>query len=279
VRRSGSGFFARAAGVKVFDISARAAAVAKPTVQINPGRPIAIFAYAHNGTDPCGDPNGITITGNPQTSIDAVLSNGSVTMNTTGNVGWAGYGPPPQNCPRAGTNQANASTWAQQPSAIDWPRKFDRTAVCTGHDSAAAVTLSSPADGIYCSSVKITLTHMSGSHNITLVAPIVDFPNGSGNNNYVLAPYNIGLDSANKDLVIWQYGDGQALTVGGNNSNVNGVVWNQFGSLAYQGNSGVTGFYEAQSISVTGNSYVMHGSGPPEGGSTTITGATASLDE
>lgn len=49
--------------------------------------------------------------------------------------------------------------------------------------------------------------------------------------------------------------------------------------MSYSGNLGVTGFYEAQNVSVVGNSYTMTGSGPPEGGSTTITGATALLTE
>jgi len=278
--KSVGGFLASAAGLKQrFDVSARAVARAKPTVVTSPGTPLAIFAYAHDGTDPCASPNGITIDGNPQTAIDAVLSNGGVTMNTKGLVGWVGYGSAPGNCPRAGSNQTNASTWEQQASPVDWPRKFDRAAVCTGHDSNTPVALDNPVAGIYCSTVRITLTHLSGNYNLTLVAPVIDIPNGQGNNNFVLSAYNAGLDAASKDLVIWQSGNGQALAIGGNNSAINGVVWNENGSLTYAGNSGVTGFYEAQSISVTGNSYVMHGSGPPQGGSTHVTGATADLAE
>jgi Putative Flp pilus-assembly TadE/G-like len=279
LKKSVPGVFTSAAGIQDrFDVSARAVAVAKPTVTQTPGTAIAIFAYAHNGTDPCSSPNGITVNGNPQTSIDAVLSNGGVTMNTTGTVGWAGYGPPPNNCPKAGTNQGNA-TWAQQSSVIDWPWKFDRTAVCTGHDSNSQVTLNNPAAGIYCSTVGISVTHLNGSYSLTLVAPVIDIPQGQGNNNFVLSAFNSGLDSANKDLVLWQYGNNQPLTIGGNNSAVAGVVWNENGALTYQGNSGVTGFYEAQSVTVTGNSYTMIGSGPAVGGTSQITGATATLSE
>ena len=62
------------------------------------GNPTAIFAYTHNGTDACAG-HGITINGNPQTSVDAVVSNGSVTMNAGGLLGFAAYGPPALNCP------------------------------------------------------------------------------------------------------------------------------------------------------------------------------------
>jgi hypothetical protein len=286
LRKAAFSIFAGAAGITGrFNVTARAVAKAKPTVIQTPGTAIAIFAYAHNGTDPCNGsdanhvPYGITIEGNPQDSIDAVLSNGSVTMNSKGSLGWAGYGPPPQNCARAGSRQGNAANWAKQISVIDWPRKFDRAAVCAGHDSASAVSLSSPADGIYCSTVSITVTHLGGSHALTLVAPTVNIPPGSGNNNFVLTPYNAGLDAANKDLVLWQYGNGQSFEMNGNNSAFNGVVWIQNGSLTYDGNSGVTGFYEAQNVWVPGNSYTMVGSGPAEGGITQIVGATATLSE
>ena len=89
------------------------------------------------------------------------------------------------------------------------------------------MSLDSPADGIYCSTVGITVTHLGGIHALTLVAPIVNIPPGSGNNNFVLTPYNAGLDAANKDLVLWQYGSGRSFEMNGNNSAFNGVVWIQ----------------------------------------------------
>jgi hypothetical protein len=64
-----------------------------------------------------------------------------------------------------------------------------------------------------------------------------------------------------------------------NNSAVNGVIWIENGTFNYTGNSGSTGFYEAQHVTVTGNSYTMIGSGPPSPGTTIIVGATPALDE
>lgn len=167
---------------------------------------------------------------------------------------------------------------ARENALNDWPRKFDRAAVCAGHDSNVARTLADPADGIYCSTVGITATSLGGgkTYNITLVAPTFTIPNSS--NHFTLAPYNVGLDAANQDLVMWQCGAGADLAFDHNDSAVNGVIWIENGNLTYVGNSGATGFYEAQSVSITGNSYVMHGSGPAQGGSTVITGVSLSLD-
>ena len=161
-----------------------------------PGTPIAIFAFTHCGTsvstgvwtvdgtkcDPCG--NGITVTGNPQTSIDAVLSNGTVNANSTGvqiqglyAIGWAGYGAPPRSCAKAGNHQANVGVWAQQAAAVQWPRLFDRASICTGHDHQGTLSLNSPADGVYCSDTAINVTGLGGgnTYNLTLVAPIVGY--------------------------------------------------------------------------------------------------------
>ena len=64
------------------------------------------------------------------------------------------------------------------------------------------------------------------TYNITLVAPTITIPN-SGllaviSNHFTLAPCNAGLDAANKDLVMWQYGAGADLAFDHNNSAVDG---------------------------------------------------------
>jgi type II secretory pathway pseudopilin PulG len=257
-----------------FYVSARA--VGSTRAIMTPGKALSIFAYAHHGADPCGSPYGVTVNGNPQTSIDGVLSNGTVTMNTTGAVVDAGYGPPPKNCPKSGSNQSNAATWYHEPALLDWPRTFDRAAICSGHDSAAQRNLDNPADGIYCSTVGIKLTGIGSgkTYHLTLVAPVVTIPGTS--NHFALFPDNADLDASNQDLIIWQYGAGQDLSFNHNNSSVNGVIWIENGNLNYVGNSGATGFYEAQNVTIDGNSYVMHGTGR---GPDLFAGATVGLAE
>ncbi|MFL6007778.1 MAG: pilus assembly protein TadG-related protein [Gaiellaceae bacterium] len=280
--------FAKIAAFKdIVDVSARAVAATHPVTTTKtttiPGQGLALFAYTHNGTDPCASPFGIVVNGNPQTSIDGVLSNGSVTANSSGTVTYAGFGPPTANCAKAGTRQSGVGTWEQLKALRDWPMTFDRAAVCAGHDSATARTLNNPAQGIYCSSVGIIVNGLGGgrSYNITLVAPVVTIPTTA--NNFTLNPDNADLDAANKNLSLWQYGAGQNFTFNHNNAAVNGVMWIQNGNLDYTGNSGATGFYEAQNIAVTGNSYVMRGNGPVVGEKTVtetnVVGATYGLGE
>jgi hypothetical protein len=245
-------------------------------------QPIALFAYTHQGTDACSTSAGIVITGNPSTAIDSVESNGNVNLGVSstnkfqGTLGWAGYGPPTKNCALNTTYSTGSVTTPQRLSAIqDWPRTFDRTAICTGHDSSSARALSDPADGIYCSTVSVTLTNLGGTsttkaHNLTIVAPIVIIP--STENHFALSPYL--TTGPNHDLTLWQYGSNVDFDFSHQNSLINGVVWIQNGDLTFTGNSGTTGFYEAQNISVLGNSYVMHGQGPNVGGTTSTTTTT-----
>jgi hypothetical protein len=257
------------------DASARA--VGSTHAILSPAMPLAIFAYTHNGADLCGSPYGITVNGNPQTSIDAVLSNGTVTMNSSGSVGYAGYGPPPRSCAKAGAKQGNVATWDHRAALQDWPRTFNRAAICAGHDSNVQRNLDNPADGIYCSNVGIKLTGLGGgnTYHLTLVAPAITIP--SNVNHFTLAPDNVDLDASNKDLALWQYGAAQDFSFDHNNSDINGVIWIENGNLAYTGNSGTTGFYEAQNVSIDGNSYLMHGSGPSVPG--VIVGSRVGLDE
>jgi hypothetical protein len=241
--------------------------------------PLSLFAYTHLGTDACSTSAGIVITGNSSTSIDGVESNGNVNLGVSSNnkfqgtVGWAGYGPPAKNCPLNTTNSTGSvSSSTRLPAIQDWPRTFDRTAICTGHDSALPRVLVDPADGIYCSSVSITLNTLGGgsttkSHNLTIVAPIITIP--SNENRFALNPYI--TSGPNHDLTLWQYGNNVDFVFNHNNALVNGVIWIQNGDLTFTGNSGTTGFYEAQNVFVTGNSYAMHGQGPNVGGTPTTT--------
>jgi hypothetical protein len=278
-----SGVFTNVVGLgKTFSTSARAVGSAGPRTQFvpgttststrmgttiagttstststttTPGNPTAIFAYTHNGTDACAG-HGITINGNPQTSVDAVVSNGTVTMNATGTLGYAAYGPPALNCPL--TRNAGTVTSSNRNTSVQgWPVTYNRASICAGHDSAAARTLDAPADGVYCStnSAGITLTGLGGGnmYNLTVIAPKITIDNTE--NHFTLAPFTQGL-------TLWQNGANVDLAFDHNNSGVNGTIWVENGDLTYNGNSGTTGFYEAQNITLNGNSYVMHGSGP-----------------
>jgi hypothetical protein len=141
--------------------------------------------------------------------------------------------------------------------------------------------LNNPVDGVYCSSVRIDVTGLRrGDNHLTLVAPVINIPNTL--NNSILSSYLTDPSDPNRDLVLWQNGLNQNFVFDHNNPNVNGVIWIENGDLTFAGNRGTTGFYEAQNVTISGNSYVMHGSGPTVGGtpgSTEVTGRTIGLDE
>src|SRR5262249_46241420 len=128
------------------------------------GTPRAIFA--NNRT--CGPGLGVVIDSNPNSSIDAVESNGSVSAPSSNKgVIKAAYLPTTsggcfsdQSAPGPPTDgYLNTYTLAPQP----WPVTFDRPTVCAGHDntSGTVLKLSNPANGIYCSTTGIEVTKMT----------------------------------------------------------------------------------------------------------------------
>jgi Putative Flp pilus-assembly TadE/G-like len=262
-------------GTTVYNSSTSSSTVTTTTASA----PLALFAYTHGGADPCTG-TGVTVTGNPQTKIGAVVSNGPVHLglsssNTfTGLVGYAGYGPPTKNCSltKFGTGVVTASEHIAAP--LPWQRTFNRSAICTGNDSSALRTLNDPADGIYCSTVGINVTGLRATSRVTFVAPYVTIASTINAIGLSTAPALSSPLNPNHDLVVWQYGAGQNFTFDHQNSHVDGVIWIENGDLSFVGNSGATGFYQAQNVSVVGNSYVMAGSGPIAGTSTTTVSST-----
>jgi hypothetical protein len=240
------------------------------------GTPRAIFA---NDTT-CGPTKGIVYNSNPNSSIDAVESNGSINLPSSNKgVLSAGYLPGGSSAPSGCLSDqsqpgppTNGLLNTYSLPAQSWPVTYDRPTVCTGHDSNKAVVLKNPADGIYCSTVSIEVTAFSGKNpTLTLVAPQITIDNTV--NNFTLHGYY--KNAAGYALSVWQTTNGQDSTTGptfvfnNNNAGIADVLWVQNGDLDYVGNSGVTGFYEAQNVTIgglNGNSYVMHGSGPPIGG-------------
>jgi len=204
------------------------------------------------------------------------VSNGSVHAGTAtedfkGVLGYAAYGPPTKNCSLTKVGSGSITSSERLTATRPWPRTFDRAAICAGHDSNTLRTLNNPADGIYCSTVRINVTGLGPVSRVTLVAPVVDIPNTINNVELSTAPALSTPTDPNYDLVIWQYGANQNFTFNHNNSSIDGGVWIENGDLSYVGNSGSTGCYQAQNITIVGNSYVMHGTCPAVGGTTSST--------
>lgn len=279
-----STFFAGSLGFgSLFQASSHAAADATAITQTTPGLAQALFAKDST----CGPNKGIVVSGNPRSEINAVNSNGSVNMNGKGTIDNAFDGPTTAN---GGANpacnvtvtQGSVDNQSRNAAIQDWPETFDRTAICNqpGAHNATGVDLAVTSNGIWCSDTSVTLDK-NHTWCVTIIAPVVNVSAGGGIHLY---PYQGSSqpcppmgNTQSAGLTIWQTQGDFAFTP--NNSDVNGVIWVPNGRLTYGGNSGTTGFYEAQDISITGNSYTMVGTGPPIGGTTITTGTAVSMTE
>jgi hypothetical protein len=272
------------------------------STSVSGGTPRALFA----NNPICGPNNGIVFDSNPGSNIDAVESNGSVNLPSSNKgVITAAYLPTGKTVtiPPCFNDQSSAGGVqnAYALAATTWPATFDRAAICAqatiNSTNGKDLSVVNPADGgIYCSTTSITLTGISGRHDgnactrpcggvvITLVAPLITIPNTEN---------HFDLDAAYHDpsngfgLTLWQTTSGgttgtdtsgQTFVFNNNNSSINDVLWIQNGDLEFPGNSGSTGFYEAQNIRIggkNGNSYQMRGAGPPIG-QTTVYSTTTS---
>jgi hypothetical protein len=138
--------------------------------------------------------------------------------------------------------------------------------------------------GVYCSTGTITFGRQGHANNfeydVTAVAPSIVI---TGNHETWCPFYQSTgpnyCDQANgANLVLWvtgpDAGGGTDLSFTDQNSQVNGVMWDEGGNINYGANSGGFGFWEAQNITFDGNHYQMVGTGPPitgPPGTTTVT--------
>jgi Flp pilus assembly protein TadG len=220
----------------------------------------------------CGSNNGVVVNGNSANINGPSTSNGSI--NVGGNPGTylsyanyrhtaagdcdAGTGVPA----KVGTVTTHTNTFTTTPAPGDWPKWFDDAAICNNYisDAAKHVTVvtgaytlpSNPTPGIYCNQAgSITLPNTDA--NVTLVANQVTI----GGNNDIISAYTQGL-------LAYMTGTG-TLNVNANGSagaSLTGYLFAPNADIAYNGNSGANGFYEAQNIRVLGNSFTITGNGP-----------------
>jgi hypothetical protein len=290
-------FFGGAIGVPSLSISASAAATAAPvtsTTVINgttiTGTTVAgttVFTTSTSTTTTgqvnaalfadntsCADGTGIVIgnTGNSDSINGYAISNGGVSVSGNHNtfVTNVSFGGPNHDATHCLVTTSGGASVANQTLHLDtqnWPVTYTRSAICAGHDSNMPVTVTS--DGIYCSTVSIDVPKSAPvALHVTLVAPLITVSNQW--NNSTMSP------ATGQTLTLWQT-DPNNFSFVPNNSCLSGTVWIQYGDMTYTGNSACVGFYEAQDISITGNSVVLTGGGPPVGGTTTTMTTTTPI--
>jgi Putative Flp pilus-assembly TadE/G-like len=252
--------FAGVFGINSTTITQRAAATNNA-----PGGSRAAL-YANDST--CGSTRGI-YTNPPANSIDitgAVESAGSLTLNSGGHTSIEGgtYGGP-NNCSYSGNVSFTGSNEpVNSTTAKTWPATWASPLACDF--SGVSFNLSSSSTpGIYCATGTITVGNNTSGH-FTLQAASFSF---GQHDTLSPAPDAPGAnEESSLKLLIWQTGSGTFDD--GNNSTFTGGFWIPNATANINGNSGITGFLEANDIEISGNSFSMTGTGPllPGGGVT-----------
>jgi hypothetical protein len=279
------------------NVSSSAGAYAGPQTQVNviPGTPGTVTTLANDAAmfamNPvCGANNGIVVgpsggQGNNAVVNGASISNGSVNINgnPSTHMTWVSYRKTSAADCTAGagvpskidTVTTHTNTFTTTPAPGDWPKWFDDAAICNNYVSSVAMHVtvvtgnytlpSNPSPGIYCNqSGSISLPNTNA--NVTLVANTVTI-NG---NNDVISAYSQGL-------LAMMTGTG-TLNVNANGStgaSLTGYLFAPNGDIAYNGNSGANGFYEAQNVRILGNNFTITGNGPGGTPGTTVTTSPA----
>jgi hypothetical protein len=248
VTKTDPSFFGKVFGVNSDTLSASAAAQAQGSAN-----PTAIFAY----DDSCGS-EALVFNGNAITVTGGAHSNGSFFQNSnSSNFGTSSYGGP-NGCSYVGNGNGatfgGASTPAVDANLEPWPVNFATNKPACTYSASSFTWNSSNAtipSGVYCASGQISLNGSNLTGNVTFIASSFNL-NGNGEN---FTPY------AN-NLLIYQTGS-NTLDINGNDFVTLGYVFAPSSEVLLNGNSGtVSGFIEANQVTINGNSLTFKGTGP-----------------
>jgi hypothetical protein len=229
----------------------------------------AIFAYADGGN--CSTDVGISLTGNSMGIGGGIQSDGKLTVSTNpATTLYSGTFGTSAGCGFSGTSGAFTNApYASAPIAYPADYRVNNTPVCgvyeTGTYTFTSANLAN--NTVYCntsgtfvfSSTGLTATgdtfeanliDVTGTSNsLNLSAPTV-------NGGYGLLFYQTGCDSPAGELHI----DGQS-------GSLNGTIFAPCATVSFTGNSGGTGFIEANNVVINKNSFGITGDGPVVAGS------------
>jgi hypothetical protein len=228
-----------------------------------------IALFAKDTTCGSNGSNGITLgsTGNSLKVTGLSISNGSVWVdgNPQTHLDLVNYGGP--NTCSIGGSQGSAAvgTLVTHSDNMDWPQTWDKSAICNSagaqvhyfKNDLATDVHTITGDGIWCAdNGTLALSANNSTMHISVIGPKLNI----SAQHLTLTPYPASNDPLTNNLLFYQtQGDFQFLP---NNSNITGWIWVENGRLTYGGNSASQGFYEAQDISIQGNSFNILGNGP-----------------
>ena len=247
--------FGRVIGIFSTTITQRAAATNTATG--------ASAAALYAASTSCATP-GITIGGNGPVISGAVESNGSLTLSSNGqgtaSVDGAVYGGP-NNCPY--TNSGKVSFVGPNepvngsPQQFPWPEAW--TMPTCDHTVSGAYTLPNGASGIYCDPTGTITIGNNTTAAVTLIANGFSFGQHA-----TLTPAADGPtapDDPQLGLLLWYTGT-TTFDVSPQNSSFTGSIYAPNAQITMSGNSAITGFIEAQGVTISGNSFTLTGTGP-----------------
>jgi Flp pilus assembly protein TadG len=223
-----------------------------------------IALFAKDTTCGSGTSAGIYVggTGNNGKIIGLSIDNGSANLNGNNktNLSYLDYGGP-NHC--ALNDPSHVTTLATHTDDRDWPKTWDQDAICAmpgAHvfNGSGITNIPNGSTGIWCS-LNGTL-NVQGNGNFTVIAKTI-----------TIGSQTITVSAYFDNLLFYQLQGSMSFTA--NNSSITGWMWVPNGRLTFDGNSGAQGFYEAQQISITGNSFTITGTGP-QGEPTTSTTTT-----
>jgi Flp pilus assembly protein TadG len=261
------------AGVIGFSSSTVSASAAAKHTLPSGGTPYALFA----GDTVCS--GGISIDKNNGNVNGAVHSNGSVTVsgNNT-SIPAVDY---QQGCSGPTSDQVGGGTVTTDMFSLPYPQTFgfpttvqssccSQFSVCSGH-TTATVTITSASSGIYCATSSITIadnTDTTASGGVTLIAPLIVFPdtNGAGHAVTLTPSYPTAGDPTSLLMYVTS---AMPVTVQSNKTALTGALYLPGSGIEFsKNNDTLTGFVEAKDITIDKNSIdVIAGKGPSVGGS------------
>jgi hypothetical protein len=218
----------------------------------------------------------ISINGNPQTHVTKAITDSSAAS-----------------CKNFTAGQVDSSSSPVPPSLLPWPQNFDGPSICSSAPAAQksagpiVILAGSHASGIWCSDTSITVQgNGSDSMTVTLIAPQIHVPA----QNVSFAPATQGLlfyltcgNPGVPACVVDSNQPGSSCSLSGsgwptvtfcfspNNQTLSGDIFVPHGTIAYGGNSGPSGLWEAQDVLIMGNSFTLTGTG---GTSTSVSTTT-----
>ena len=210
-------------------------------------------AYSLFAADAACGSAGITVSGSKDVIGGATHSNSSYIVSGANNTfGNSDAGCTPNISGSGNTFGRNsASAPSAGPKSLPYPEPYNAATVCSqpGVHTGTSISFTNgtPPSGIYCYSSQITLSGNNVTANVTFVAPLIQISGSS----LILSPAYGNLVAYDTSTTLGNNG----FQMSGSKDDLFGTVYDPYGALMLSGsNTKIDGFFEADTITLTGSS-------------------------